>query len=175
MMAGMAHHIFTNNLQDQKFIDKFCLGMDKGTLPKEYADKENFKDYILGTYDKTPKTPEWAEPICGVKAADIRKLADLYAKTKPAALKASWAPGRAMLRRAVQPHGGRLAGHDRQHRHARRLRRGRGQGLACRKRGLPLRRKRQPLVGSIKSDRWAHCVLNYPNVKREEIGLWPRE
>jgi anaerobic dimethyl sulfoxide reductase subunit A len=29
--------------------------------------------------------------------------------------------------------------------------------------------------GSIKSDRWAHCVLNYPNVKREEIGLWPRE
>jgi anaerobic dimethyl sulfoxide reductase subunit A len=24
---------------------------------------------------------------------------------------------------------------------------------------------------SIKSDRWAHCVLNYPNVKREEIGL----
>jgi anaerobic dimethyl sulfoxide reductase subunit A len=27
---------------------------------------------------------------------------------------------------------------------------------------------------SIKSDRWAHCVLNYPNVKREEIGLWPR-
>jgi anaerobic dimethyl sulfoxide reductase subunit A len=62
-------------------------------MPKEYADKENFKDYILGTYDKTPKTPEWAEPICGVKAADIRKLADLYAKTKPAALKASWAPG----------------------------------------------------------------------------------
>ena len=27
---------------------------------------------------------------------------------------------------------------------------------------------------SIKSDRWAHCVLNYPNVKREEVGLWPR-
>lgn len=27
---------------------------------------------------------------------------------------------------------------------------------------------------SIKSDRWAHCVLNYPDVRREEIGLWPR-
>ncbi|HPQ97747.1 MAG TPA: molybdopterin-dependent oxidoreductase, partial [Thiolinea sp.] len=26
---------------------------------------------------------------------------------------------------------------------------------------------------SIKSDRWAHCVLNYPNVRREDIGLWP--
>jgi anaerobic dimethyl sulfoxide reductase subunit A len=22
---------------------------------------------------------------------------------------------------------------------------------------------------AIKSDRWAHCVLNYPNVKREEL------
>ena len=28
---------------------------------------------------------------------------------------------------------------------------------------------------SLKSDRWAHCVLNYPNVKREEIGCWPRD
>ena len=27
---------------------------------------------------------------------------------------------------------------------------------------------------SIKSDRWAHIVLNYPNVTREEAGLWPR-
>ncbi|MEZ5866106.1 MAG: hypothetical protein R3D25_19280 [Geminicoccaceae bacterium] len=24
---------------------------------------------------------------------------------------------------------------------------------------------------SIKSDRWAHCVLNYPNLRREEVGL----
>jgi anaerobic dimethyl sulfoxide reductase subunit A len=28
---------------------------------------------------------------------------------------------------------------------------------------------------SIKSDRWAHCVLNYPNVKREESACWPRD
>jgi anaerobic dimethyl sulfoxide reductase subunit A len=28
---------------------------------------------------------------------------------------------------------------------------------------------------SIKSDRWAHIVLNYPNVTREEAGLWPRD
>jgi anaerobic selenocysteine-containing dehydrogenase len=30
MLAGMAHYIFANNLQDQKFIDKFVQGMDAG-------------------------------------------------------------------------------------------------------------------------------------------------
>jgi anaerobic dimethyl sulfoxide reductase subunit A len=79
-----------------------------------------------------------------------------------------------ILRRTVQPHGGRLAGHDRQHRRARRLRRGRGQGLACRSVAYPYDENANLWWGSIKSDRWAHCVLNYPNVKREEIGLWPR-
>ena len=174
MMAAMAHHIFTNNLQDQKFIDKFCLGMDKGTLPKEYADKENFKDYILGTYDKTPKTPEWAEPICGVKAADIRKLADLYAKTKPAALKASWAPGRASygeqynrMAAALQAMTGNigvLGG----------CAEGVGKAWHAESVAYPYDENANLWWGSIKSDRWAHCVLNYPNVKREEIGLWPR-
>ena len=94
MMAGMAHYIFTEKLQDQKFIDKFVQGMDAGTMPDWAKDKENFKDYILGKYDNTPKSPEWAAEICGVSADDIKKLAKMYATTKPAALKASWAPGR---------------------------------------------------------------------------------
>ncbi|OQX31585.1 MAG: molybdopterin oxidoreductase, partial [Candidatus Sedimenticola endophacoides] len=98
MMAGMAHYIFDNNLHDQEFIDKFTQGMDEGTMP-EWAKNspngtENFKDYILGKYDGTPKTPEWAAEVCGVSAEDIKKLAHMYATTKPAALKASWAPGR---------------------------------------------------------------------------------
>jgi anaerobic dimethyl sulfoxide reductase subunit A len=174
MLAAMAHHIFTNNLQDQKFIDKFCLGMDKGTTPKEYGDKENFKDYILGTYDQTPKTPEWAEPICGVKADDIRKLADMYAKTKPAALKACWAPGRASygeqynrMAAAVQSMTGNigvLGG----------CAEGVGKAWHAESVAYPYDENANLWWGSIKSDRWAHCVLNYPNVKREEIGLWPR-
>ena len=40
--------------------------------------------------------------------------------------------GAQCLRRAIQPHGGCAAGDDRQYRQARRLRRGRRQGLACR-------------------------------------------
>ncbi len=175
MLAGMAHHIFANNLQDQKFIDKFVQGMDAGTMPDWAKGQENFKDYILGTNDKTPKTPEWAEKICGVPAADIRKLADMYAKTKPAALKASWAPGRnaygeqynrmAAALQAMTGNIGILGG----------CAEGVGKGWHAESVAYPYDDYANVWYASIKSDRWAHCVLNYPNVKREEIGCWPRQ
>ncbi|MGB2902533.1 MAG: molybdopterin-dependent oxidoreductase [Candidatus Dechloromonas phosphoritropha] len=174
MLAGMAHHIFANNWQDQKFIDKFCQGMDAGTMPREFADKENFKDYILGKNDGIPKTPEWAEQICGVAAVDIKKLAEMYARTKPAALKASWAPGRASygeqynrMAAALQAMTGNigiLGG----------CAEGVGKGWHAEAVAYPYDEYANVWYASIKSDRWAHCVLNYPNVRREEIGCWPR-
>ena len=174
MLAGMAHYIFTNNLQDQDFINKFCQGMDEGTMPEQFKDKENFKDYILGKYDNTPKTPEWASEICGVPAADIIKLADMYARTKPAALKASWAPGRnsygeqynrmAAALQAMTGNIGILGG----------CAEGVGKGWHAESVAYPYDENANLWFASIKSDRWAHCVLNYPNVKREEIGCWPR-
>ena len=175
MLAGMAHYIFANKLQDQKFIDKFVQGMDAGTMPDWAKDQESFKDYILGTNDKTPKTPEWAEKICGVPAADIRKLADMYARTKPAALKASWAPGRnaygeqynrmAAALQAMTGNIGILGG----------CAEGVGKGWHAESVAYPYDENANLWWASIKSDRWAHCVLNYPNVKREEIGCWPRD
>ena len=174
MMAGMAHHIFTNNLHDQAFIDKFTQGMDKGTMPDWAKDKESFKDYILGTNDGQPKSPEWAEPICGVKADDIKKLAEQYATTKPAALKASWSPGRnaygeqynrmAAALQAMTGNIGILGG----------CAEGVGKAFHSEAVAYPYDEFSNVWFASIKSDRWAHCVLNYPNVKREEIGCWPR-
>jgi anaerobic dimethyl sulfoxide reductase subunit A len=174
MMAGMAHYIFANNLQDQSFIDRFCQGMDAGTMPDWAKDKENFRDYILGTYDGVPKTPEWAEPICGVKAADIKKLADMYATTKPAALKASWAPGRnaygeqynrmAAALQAMTGNIGVLGGSAE----------GVGKAWSAQSVAYPYDKNANIWFAAIKSDRWAHCVLNYPDVRREEIGVWPR-
>ncbi|MRR50124.1 MAG: twin-arginine translocation signal domain-containing protein [Rhodocyclaceae bacterium] len=174
MLAGMAHHIFSNNLQDQAFIDKFCQGMDAGTMPAWAKSEESFKDYILGISDAMPKTPEWAEAICGVPAADIRKLAQMYATTKPAALKASWAPGRASygeqynrMAAALQAMTGNigiLGG----------CAEGVGKGWHSESVAYPYDRNANLWWASIKSDRWAHCVLNYPHVKREEIGCWPR-
>ena len=179
MMAGMAHYIFTNELQDQEFINKFTMGMDAGTMP-DWAQssangKENFKDYILGTYDGTPKTPEWAAEICGVPAEDIKKLAHMYATTKPAALKASWAPGRnaygeqySRMGAALQAMTGNigvLGG----------CAEGVGKAWHAEAVAYPYDQYSNIWFASIKSDRWAHIVLNYPNVSREEAGLWPRD
>lgn len=179
MMAGMAHYIFTQNLHDQEFIDKFTMGMDAGTMPdwtKHSANgKENFKDYILGTYDGQAKSPEWAAEICGVSAEDIKKLARLYAETKPAALKACWAPGRcsygeqynrmAAALQAMTGNIGVLGGCSE----------GVGKGMHMEAVAYPYDEYANKWWASIKSDRWAHIVLNYPNVDRVEAGLWPRD
>ena len=175
MLAGMAHYIFTSNLQDQNFINRFVQGMDPGTMPDWARGKESFKDYILGNSDGQSKTPEWAAEICGVKAADIRKLARLYATTKPAALKASWSPGRnaygeqynrmAAALQAMTGNIGILGG----------CAEGVGKAWHAESIAYPYDKYSNIWFQSIKSDRWAHCVLNYPNVKREEIGLWPRQ
>jgi anaerobic dimethyl sulfoxide reductase subunit A len=174
MLAAMAHYIFANNLQDQAFIDRFCQGMDPATMPNWARGQESFKDYILGVSDGQPKTPEWAEPICGVKADDIKKLAHMYATTKPAALKASWSPGRnaygeqynrmAAAVQAMTGNIGVLGGSAE----------GVGKAWHAEAVAYPYDQYSNLWWASIKSDRWAHIVLNYPNVKREEAGLWPR-
>ncbi|MBY0430846.1 MAG: molybdopterin-dependent oxidoreductase [Rhodospirillales bacterium] len=176
MMAAMAQYIFANNLHDQDFINRFSLGVDPGTMPNWALAQghESFKEYILGTRDGQPKTPEWAEPICGVPAETIKKLAHLYATTKPAALKASWAPGRnaygeqynrmAAALQTITGNIGKLGG----------CAEGVGKGWHAEGVAYPYDEFSNVWFAAIKSDRWPHCVLNYPNVKREEVGLWER-
>jgi anaerobic dimethyl sulfoxide reductase subunit A len=94
MLLGMAHHMITNKLQDQTFLDKYTVGFDKDHMPEGADPKNNFTDYILGTYDKTPKTPEWASEICGVPPATIRRLATEIATTKPTQIQSAGAPAR---------------------------------------------------------------------------------
>ncbi len=174
MMAGMAYHIWANNWHNQDFINRFVQGMDPGTMPAWAKGQESFKDYISGNSDGVPKTPEWASAICGVSADDIKKLAEMYATTKPAALKASWAPGRnaygeqynrmAAALQAMTGNIGVLGGCAE------------GVGKAWHAEGVayPYDEFANVWFASIKSDRWAHIVLNYPNVTREEAGLWAR-
>jgi anaerobic dimethyl sulfoxide reductase subunit A len=44
------------------------------------------KSYISGEIDGIPKNPEWASLRCGIEVETIEKLADMYARIKPAAL-----------------------------------------------------------------------------------------
>lgn len=84
----------TNPLIDWEFLEKYTIGFDADHMPEGADPKDNLKDYILGTYDKQPKTPEWASEICGVAPEKIRWLARQIGGTERVALLTGWAPAR---------------------------------------------------------------------------------
>lgn len=94
LLLGMAYHMIENKLHDQEFLDKYTSGFDAKHMPAGVDKKDNFKDYVLGTYDGQPKTPEWASEICGTDVELIKKFAEECATTKPAAFISSYAPAR---------------------------------------------------------------------------------
>ncbi len=94
MLLGMAYHMIANNLHDKNFLDKYTVGFDTDHMPEGTDPKNNFKDYVLGTYDSLPKTPEWASKICGVAPQTIRQFAQELATTKPAQIQSAGAPAR---------------------------------------------------------------------------------
>jgi anaerobic dimethyl sulfoxide reductase subunit A len=94
LLLGLAYYMIENNLQDQDFLDTYTIGFDRDHMPTGANKRDNFKDYILGTYDNTPKTPEWASEICGTSPALIRQFAQEIATTKPMIFSSSYAPAR---------------------------------------------------------------------------------
>lgn len=86
MMSAMAYTIITNNLQDNDFIKRCCIGFDKTQMPEGCENEESYSDYVLGKHDGIPKTPNWAESICGVPASKIEEIAIDYATRKPSVL-----------------------------------------------------------------------------------------
>ena len=94
LLLGMAHYMITNNLQDQNFLDTYTSGFDADHMPKGADPNENFKDYVLGTFDGVPKTPEWASAICGTAVDTIKKFAQEIATTKPMTFLSSSAAAR---------------------------------------------------------------------------------
>jgi anaerobic dimethyl sulfoxide reductase subunit A len=86
MMSAMAHVMISERLFDEKFVRSHCVGFDETQMPSGCEGGESYKDYILGTRDGIPKTPEWAEDITGVPRATIARIARDYAAAKPAVL-----------------------------------------------------------------------------------------
>lgn len=63
LMLGLAHVLEAEGLSDRAFLARYTTGF------------ERFRAYLTGEADGTPKTPDWAEPLCGVGAGQIRALA----------------------------------------------------------------------------------------------------
>jgi anaerobic dimethyl sulfoxide reductase subunit A len=86
LMSALAYVMISENLYDREFVRTHCLGFDETQMPAGAERAESYKDYILGTRDGVPKTPEWAEAITAVPRATIARLAREYATIKPAVL-----------------------------------------------------------------------------------------
>ena len=100
LLLALAYTLLTkddpekNPLIDWDFLNRCTLGFDAEHMPEGVDPKENFKDYVLGTYDGIPKTPKWAEKICGLEASRIEWLANEIRMEKKVALVCGWASAR---------------------------------------------------------------------------------
>lgn len=95
LIAGIIKHICDNNLQDQQFLDKYCVGFDEHTMPEGVPANLSYRSYIDGLGpDGIEKTPEWAARITGVPAKRIRDFAIQLATTKPVNIVQGWGPQR---------------------------------------------------------------------------------
>jgi anaerobic dimethyl sulfoxide reductase subunit A len=86
MMSAMAHVMITERLHDEGFVRTHCVGFDHAQMPPGFETAESYVDYIVGTRDRTPKTPAWAEAITGVPRDTIARIAREYATTRPGML-----------------------------------------------------------------------------------------
>jgi anaerobic dimethyl sulfoxide reductase subunit A len=94
MLIAMTQVIVAEGLHDQAFLDRTTVGFDEAHLPEGAPAGSSYRSYLFGLSDGIVKTPEWAEPLTGVPAATIRRLAREFGTLKPAALQTGYAPGR---------------------------------------------------------------------------------
>ncbi len=86
LMSAMAYVIISENLHDMEFIKNCCTGFDSSQMPEGLENEESYSDYIFGTRDGEPKTPQWAQQITGIPASTITRIAREYGSIKPAML-----------------------------------------------------------------------------------------
>ena len=70
LAIAIMHVWLTEGLYDKEYVAERTTGFDE------------WRDYLLGTDDGVPKTPEWQEPETGVPARDVRALARSWAGKK---------------------------------------------------------------------------------------------
>ena len=95
LVAGLVHHLVSNNLHDQEFLDKYCIGFDEEHMPPGAPANASYRSYLEGKGpDGIEKTPEWASRITGVPTEVIKNFAFELATTKPVNIAQGWGPQR---------------------------------------------------------------------------------
>lgn len=95
LAAAIAYVLITENLVDQAFLDKYCVGFDEEHMPEGIPFGNSYKSYILGEGpDGIAKTPDWAAPITGYPAQNIIRLAREIGSAKPTCIIQGWGPQR---------------------------------------------------------------------------------
>lgn len=95
LVSALAYVLMTDNLIDQAFLDRYCVGFDQNTMPVDIPAGNSYKDYILGQGpDGIKKTPAWAAAITGISSERIVKLAREIGTAKPAYISQGWGPQR---------------------------------------------------------------------------------
>lgn len=70
LMLALAFVLEEEGLTDHAFLDRYTSGFAR------------FRPYLMGESDGTPKTPEWAAPLCEADPETIRELARHMARTR---------------------------------------------------------------------------------------------
>ena len=83
--SGIAYVLITENLVDEAFLARYCVGYDQSSMPEGIPPGNSYKDYILGAgADGTPKTPAWASSMAGCSIDAVVRLARELGAVKPA-------------------------------------------------------------------------------------------
>ena len=85
LIDAMAYVMITENLHDQAFLDKYCVGFDDEHLPAGAPPKSSYKSYVLGRPTGSPR-PRSGRRQSPASAADHRPPGPEIAMTKPCAL-----------------------------------------------------------------------------------------
>lgn len=95
LIAAIAHVMISEDLHDQEFLDRYCVGFDDDHLPDGIPAGSSYRAYVMGDGpDRTPKTPEWASPITGVPVGTIVDLARQIGKARTVAVMQGWSAQR---------------------------------------------------------------------------------
>lgn len=141
LMLAVLHVLLTEELADRPFIAAHATGFDQ------------LECHVLGLEGSEARTPQWAEGLCGIPAAEIRRFARAYGAAKPAMLLPGYAIQRIFagedtfrLTAALQIATGNL-------------------GLPGGSTGAPIGRLPPPKVGTL--------PVPFPDQPSLPIGRWP--